>query len=202
MDGPREQAGAEARVADRAGGRQEAILEAAFTVFANYGFRRTSMDDIARAAGVSRPALYRHWANKEDLFRSLVIHFTAEIEREVCAVLSRDGGDPAEVLAAAFAAKSGRLMEAIQGTPHGSELMEVGFRLSADLVEPMERRLEAALAAWVARRGVLPGADTPESLAALMMAALRGLKTSGRDAAGQRAMQAQLARVFARSLAR
>ena len=53
-------------------GKRGAILKAAFEVFITYGFRKTSMDDIARAAGMSRPGLYQLFANKTDIFRALV----------------------------------------------------------------------------------------------------------------------------------
>lgn len=39
-------------------------------VFARYGYRKTSMDDVARAAGISRPGLYFHFASKRELFRA------------------------------------------------------------------------------------------------------------------------------------
>ena len=52
--------------------KQQAILVAAWQAFATYGFRKTSMDDIARGAGMSRPALYLHYRNKEALFAGLV----------------------------------------------------------------------------------------------------------------------------------
>ncbi len=51
--------------------KREAVYEAAATVFAQYGFRRTTMNDIAQAAGISRPALYLMFANKENLFQGL-----------------------------------------------------------------------------------------------------------------------------------
>ena len=51
--------------------KREAVFEAASEVFSRYGFRRTSMNDIAEAAGISRPALYLMFDNKEDLFRQL-----------------------------------------------------------------------------------------------------------------------------------
>ena len=47
------------------------ILESALTVFITYGFKKTSMDDIAKQAGVSRPALYQLFKNKTDIFRAL-----------------------------------------------------------------------------------------------------------------------------------
>jgi AcrR family transcriptional regulator len=52
--------------------RKAAILVAAQTVFLRYGYRKTSMDDVARAADVSRQGLYVHFASKEDLFREMI----------------------------------------------------------------------------------------------------------------------------------
>src|SRR5262245_10408557 len=54
--------------------RRRALLEAAVPVFMRYGYRKTSMDEVAQAAQVSRQALYLHFTNKEDLFRAAVKH--------------------------------------------------------------------------------------------------------------------------------
>src|ERR1700760_1814976 len=48
------------------------LLDAAVGVFARYGFRKTSMDEVARAAGISRQGLYLYFASKEALFRAAV----------------------------------------------------------------------------------------------------------------------------------
>ena len=48
--------------------RHESLLQAAFGVFLRYGYKKTSMDDLARAAGLSRQGLYLHFANKDALF--------------------------------------------------------------------------------------------------------------------------------------
>ena len=52
--------------------RQERVLAAALEVFGRYGFRKTSMDEVARAAGISRQGLYLYFASKEMLFRAAV----------------------------------------------------------------------------------------------------------------------------------
>src|SRR5258707_12957790 len=57
---------------DRA--RQERVLAVALEVFGRYGFRKTSMDEIARSADISRQGLYLHFANKDALFRAAVRH--------------------------------------------------------------------------------------------------------------------------------
>jgi AcrR family transcriptional regulator len=45
----------------------EAIAALALQLFARHGYEETSMEDIAREAGVGRKSLYRHFANKADL---------------------------------------------------------------------------------------------------------------------------------------
>jgi AcrR family transcriptional regulator len=48
------------------------VLETALTVFTRYGFRKTSIEDIAKAAGISRQGIYFHFRNKDEIFRVLV----------------------------------------------------------------------------------------------------------------------------------
>lgn len=47
------------------------ILAAAEVCFARYGFQKTSMEDVAREAGVSRRSVYRHFPDKPALFREV-----------------------------------------------------------------------------------------------------------------------------------
>src|ERR1700730_16769258 len=49
--------------------QREAILVAATPIFLRYGFKKTSMDDVARAAGGSRQGLYLYFDTKDLLFR-------------------------------------------------------------------------------------------------------------------------------------
>src|ERR1700748_967000 len=48
--------------------RERLMLRAAGEAFATHGFHGSSMDDIARAAGVTKPMLYRYFGSKEDLY--------------------------------------------------------------------------------------------------------------------------------------
>jgi AcrR family transcriptional regulator len=56
------------------GGRREQVLVAALATFARYGYRKTSMEDVARAADISRPGLYFLFTSKQKLFRDAVTH--------------------------------------------------------------------------------------------------------------------------------
>ncbi len=53
-------------------GRQAYILETALKVFARHGFKKTSMEDIAQAARISRQGIYLHFKSKEDIFKASI----------------------------------------------------------------------------------------------------------------------------------
>ena len=113
--------------------RQQAILDSAWKSFAAYGFRKTSMDDIARGAGISWPALYLHYRNKEDIFRTLTQYFYDTAAADVAAALAR-GADIPATLAAAFAAQAGEIIEGLKsGTLTEQHLLaEIGAVLNGD----------------------------------------------------------------------
>ena len=48
------------------------ILDAAYQLFAEKGYAQATIDDIIRACGVSKGALYHHFASKEELFKALL----------------------------------------------------------------------------------------------------------------------------------
>jgi TetR/AcrR family transcriptional regulator len=59
--------------------RLDQVTAAALSVFGRYGYQRTSMELIAKAAGISRPALYQHFSGKDDIFRAAGERITAEL---------------------------------------------------------------------------------------------------------------------------
>jgi AcrR family transcriptional regulator len=52
--------------------RREQILDVSVQVFAHRGFHATSMNDVADAAGVTKPVLYQHFDSKQDLYLALL----------------------------------------------------------------------------------------------------------------------------------
>ncbi|MFF0488388.1 TetR/AcrR family transcriptional regulator [Nocardia sp. NPDC003482] len=67
--------------------KRHAILAAAFTVFARRGFGRANVQEIAAAAGVAKPTVYNHLADKETLFRGAVAAAADEVAAECLAAL-------------------------------------------------------------------------------------------------------------------
>lgn len=163
--------------------RQSVILQAALQAFAAYGFRKTSMDDIARGAGVSRPALYLRFRNKEDIYRALTeAHYDAAA-REISVALE-GGGSVADRLAAAFAVHGGDVVKLMISSPHGMELMDAGFAVAGDLVKAGEARLTSVYAAWFAQAaaaGQVRLTGAPDQIAATLTSALKGIKMAVPD---------------------
>ena len=79
--------------------RRDHFMRAVIGCFARYGYRRTSMDAIAQAADVSRPALYQYYRNKEEVFRAAVQWGLDDLARRARAEAGKPG-ETAERLAA------------------------------------------------------------------------------------------------------
>src|ERR1700687_297853 len=59
--------------------QREAILMAATAIFLRYGFKKTSMDDVAQAAGVSRQGLYLYFDTKDFLFKEALQYLVSHM---------------------------------------------------------------------------------------------------------------------------
>ena len=163
--------------------KQKAIQTAAWETFATYGFRKTSMDDIARRAGMSRPAVYLHYRNKEDIFRSLVQYYYDTACDDVQSALGT-AGSATDVLNRAFAAQMGENLEAMFVSPHGHELLDAGAQIAMDIKEAGEARLCALYADWLEREaaaGRVAYEGSAIKTAETIGVSLRGIKTSAND---------------------
>jgi AcrR family transcriptional regulator len=114
--------------------RRAALLQAASGVFLRYGFKKTSMDDLARAAGLSRQGLYLSFPTKEALFREVLTHKLTTAREATRAALARSELEVEERLFGAFeAAYTGKQSE------HMSELMVTATELVGPLLEELDR---------------------------------------------------------------
>ncbi|MEU9127992.1 helix-turn-helix domain-containing protein [Kitasatospora sp. NPDC048540] len=155
------------------------ILDAAYACFARHGVRRTTMEDIAREAGMSRPSVYQYVRNKEDAFRRLAGQLLDRALAESRAAAARPADDPADRLAAALAGKLGLVQRMWQDSPaHAAELLGVDARLSAELITAYEAAMRELLAdlapAGLSRAAAL-------ELAELLLAFTRGLEADLTD---------------------
>lgn len=160
--------------------RQAALLDAAVGVFARYGFRKTSMEEVARAAGVSRQGLYLQFANKEELFRKALEHSLSSQLNAAVAALSVRGDSLESRIIAACDAWSGRFIGSLGAD--AADLMCASTALAGSTLTHYESRFEAALTSAIADSPLHGFCATtgmaPADLARTLHATARGLKRS------------------------
>ena len=160
--------------------RRRAILEAAFKTFVTYGFKRTTMADIAEGAGISRPALYLLFKNKNDIFRAGFQLFVEELLDAMDVVLDGQGYLPTRVADAVIAGMV-TPFKGIVDTPHGAELFDAKQALADDLGNEWFARMQALIRKAIDRAETtgalqLPAGADSAAVARLLVNGLEGIK--------------------------
>jgi AcrR family transcriptional regulator len=120
------------------------ILDAALPVFVRFGFRKTSMADIARAARISRASLYLSFSSKEELFRAGSMRAHTRTLNEVAAVLEGKGRaiDRIEMAISVFQRE---LIAPFGGSADPEELFAANMALAADITLEARTKLLSML---------------------------------------------------------
>lgn len=157
--------------------RRSAIVEAATAVFLRYGFARTTMGDIASAAGLSRPTLYLSFPDKSRIFRAVIeAMVAAELRNLREGLATRDG----------FGAQLGFLCESwtlhgfdlVQASPDARDMFDLGF----EVVQESYTAFEDLLAEFIANHPQLVSRrPPPRDLARMIVAGMKGFKDIARD---------------------
>jgi AcrR family transcriptional regulator len=134
--------------------RRTAIVASAIGVFQRYGFKKTSMDDLARAAGLSRQGLYLHFTTKEALFKEAVQYVVGAMRDGFRAALATDGPIEERVFTA-FDAVHGAGVS--QFGDHMDELLETATSLLGPIAEELEKAIVGDLAKALKAGGVADG---------------------------------------------
>lgn len=100
--------------------RRILILESALSCFLNIGFEKTSMDDVAKRAGLTRPLLYLLFRNKGDLLRG-VFDLLIEGRAPAAEKILRGKGPRGELLMKAVSVLILEPWERISGHPRSAE---------------------------------------------------------------------------------
>lgn len=162
--------------------REAQVIAAAAAVFLRYGYKRTTMGDLAEAAGLSRPALYLRFCNKERIFEGVCRTFAAGILEEI-----RTGAaaleTPQEKLRLAFELWVVRPFVLMTGAPDARDLADCGLEFAKEAVEEgyaaFEEELRLILET-VRPRNDNPG-TRPREIARILASSARGFKAAARD---------------------
>ncbi|HET9444289.1 MAG TPA: TetR/AcrR family transcriptional regulator [Acidimicrobiales bacterium] len=147
--------------------RRRQLLDVAIECFAARGFHGTSMDDVALAAGVTKPVLYQHFGSKRDLYLQILEDVGSQLMEAIAKATAAAGG-PHEQVEAGFAAYVGFLQERPQAFPL---LFGGGAKRDAEFAEAVSR-VEDSIARFIA---VLIAADVADEHRQVMAYAVVGM---------------------------
>jgi AcrR family transcriptional regulator len=175
--------------------KHDRAVNAAAEQFLRYGFHRTTMADIARASGFSRPALYLLLPGKEQAFEAAVLHLNhilmAQIESalENCMTLS-------DRLFAVCELWLVQVYGLQLGNPDAKDMDDLAF----PVVRSVYARLQDKVAEILLREGAKLDASAA-SLARLLVFAVRGLGATAADLSDMRELTRLQVDLFCRALA-
>ena len=117
---------------------------AAIALCAERGYSATSMAAIAEASGLSRPALYQHFANRDEIFRSALSEILDDANRAALAALS-SAGHLADRFDGYLQRYRGDVIGPLLGSAHGDELLEARGATASDVADEAHARRRRAL---------------------------------------------------------
>ncbi|WP_410585941.1 TetR/AcrR family transcriptional regulator [Amycolatopsis sp. lyj-23] len=175
--------------------KREAILEAAFAVFARVGYEAANVQEIAAEAGVAKPTVYNHFQDKEALFRAALAAAAEQVAAANLVAVGRitPGDDPRRTLTRAARALARRCCDEQSRALRTLTLAQLGRfpELLTDVHAVTAGRLGDALADRLARLvvgGRLRQCD-PALVAEQFLALLTG-PLEGRSRLGTRRLPA------------
>jgi len=186
--------------------RRQQLIDSATAVFAAQGLHVASMNDVATAAGVTKPVVYQHFASKHELYCEVLRDLGGRLRQQVAdAVLRTDS--PREQVEQGFAAYFDWVAHHTDGFAvlfagetrrdpvFAAEVEAVERSIAttiADLIvvnglDPQRRRLlaygivgiaETTARHWLASGGDVSADDLADQVAGLAWAGLRGLRST------------------------
>jgi AcrR family transcriptional regulator len=165
--------------------RHDQILDAMGAVFLRYGFAKTSMVELARAAGLSRQGLYLHFETKEAAFTAACLRLVGEARTRHEAALKRGDLETGEHLLVCFEALHGVFVDNAV-SEHLDELLASADPLVRRRLAEIERRFIGDIADFLVRSET-PSGPSARDLAEHLHAVSLGLKHLSRTRVNYRA---------------
>jgi AcrR family transcriptional regulator len=177
--------------------KAHAIVLAGLRLFAQYGYRKTSIDDIARAAHAAKRTVYLHFENKAAVFLA-ILEYIGDQVRQRCATAESTRGTAQDRLAALLDAFFGMGFDVFGKSEHMPELEETFSKLArsriADLKAEYRERL-AKLLRSLQKTGEIGGPPrglTAEKIVYILFKAAEGAKDEAKVQWDRKALDRRL----------
>lgn len=152
----------------------QTVLTSALPLFLRFGYRKTSMEDIAKASGFSRQSIYSWYPNKKKLFIAVVKATFTESKKAYLDILNDPTLDVQTKLVDAFACYTGFILDSEASMASMDELVNVSLSFIPETVEQFEKDFLEQIASYLLHQN---GHD-PMVQTTILNAVSRGLKYS------------------------
>jgi AcrR family transcriptional regulator len=161
--------------------KPNAIVLAGLKLFTQYGYRKTSIDDIANAAQVAKRTVYLHFENKAAVFLAILEYLGDQVLQR-CAAAESAGGTAVDRLTGLLDAYYGMAFELFNKSEHMPELQETFSTLARARIADLNTEYEGRLARFLRslqKTGAIGGPPqglTVEQIVHILVRAAEGVK--------------------------
>ena len=152
--------------------RRLKVVQAAEAVFANHGFRGTSMEAIAEAAGMSKVTVYGYFRDKEAVFTAVAEHLAIRLKQAVEVALQQEGG-LVDRLAGALIAKHSLVYHLVRRSAHAADLFHAKDAHAAAFFTAIDRDILNRLAEVLAQNAQT--SEATQQTTRILFAAANGI---------------------------
>jgi AcrR family transcriptional regulator len=186
--------------------KANAIVVAGLRLFTQYGYRKTSIDDIAQSAQVAKRTVYLHFENKAAVFLAILGYLGDQV-RQRCAAAERAGGTAVDRLTGLLDAYFGMGFELFSKSEHMPELEETFSKLARSRMGALNTEYETRLATFLRsleKAGVVAGPPqglTVEEIVSILVQAAQGAKHDAKVHGDRQALQEHLRKLATLAIA-
>jgi AcrR family transcriptional regulator len=155
--------------------KRDRILDAAQRLFVRYGVKRTSIEDVAREAGIAKGTVYLSFKSKAELFAAIADRLCVTTLADVQHI-AFDAASLTERLVGILDRYIGVTHRLVAQSPHIAELTASKEALSAAAFDALDRRIRSLLSALLGDAGI-----THNGAADMFLAAGKGTLYTGDD---------------------
>src|ERR1700732_5202072 len=177
--------------------KPNAIVLAGLRLFTQYGYRKTSIDDIAQAAQVAKRTVYLHFENKAAVFLAILAYLGDQV-RQRCTAAQSAGGTSVDRLTALLDAYFGMGFDLFSKSEHMPELEETFSKLARTKIVGLNEEYEDRLARFLrslektGEIGGPPRGLTVEQIVHILMRAAEGAKHDSKVQGDRKALERRL----------
>ena len=186
-----------AGVTESGSAKPSAIVLAGLKLFTQYGYRKTSIDDIAQAAQVAKRTVYLHFENKAAVFLA-ILEYLGDQVRQRCTAAERTAGTAVDRLTGLLDAYFGLGFALFSKSEHMPELEETFSKLAQSRIGDLNTEYQERLARFLrslqtaGEIGGPPHGLTTEQIVHIVIRAAEGVKHDAKAQGDRKTLERRL----------